>query len=79
MPDTAIHPIPKQGKFRRALAAVGAWLQGLDYTGFDYTLDRIEGLEQELARLNRSFRLVRPERRILWGCWAENGFRCVSM
>jgi hypothetical protein len=23
MPDTAIHPIPKQGKFRRALAAVG--------------------------------------------------------
>src|ERR1700686_707474 len=25
MPDTAIDPIPKQGKFRRALAAVGAW------------------------------------------------------
>jgi len=43
--------VPKQGKFRRALAAVGAWLQALDYTGFDYTLDRIEGLEQELARL----------------------------
>jgi hypothetical protein len=40
MADTAIHPIPKQGKFRRALAAVGAWLQALDYTGFDYTLDR---------------------------------------
>ena len=36
MPDTAIDPIPKQGKFRRALAAVGAWLQALDYTGFDY-------------------------------------------
>jgi hypothetical protein len=51
MPDKAIHPIPKQGKFRRALAAVGAWLQALDYTGFDYTLDRIERLEQELARL----------------------------
>ena len=42
MPDKAIHPIPKQGKFRRALAAVGAWLQALDYTGFDYTLDRTE-------------------------------------
>jgi hypothetical protein len=50
MPDTAIDPVPKQGKFRRALAAVGAWLQALDYTGFDYTLDRIEGLEQKLAR-----------------------------
>jgi hypothetical protein len=36
MADTAIPPIPKQGKFRRALAAVGAWLQALDYTGFDY-------------------------------------------
>jgi hypothetical protein len=31
MSDKAIHPIPKQGKFRRALAAVGAWLQALDY------------------------------------------------
>jgi HAMP domain-containing protein len=59
MPDTAIHPIPKQGKFRRALAAVGAWLQGLDYTGFDYTLDRIEGLEQELARLKEELRQSR--------------------
>jgi hypothetical protein len=56
MPDTAIHPIPKQGKFRRALAAVGAWLQALDYTGFDYTLDRIKGLEQELARLKEELR-----------------------
>ena len=51
MPDTAIDPIPKQGKFRRALAAVGAWLQALDYTGFDYTLDRTERLERELAQL----------------------------
>ena len=59
MTDTAIHPIPKQGKFRRALAAVGAWLQALDYTGFDYTLDRIERLEQELARLKEELRQSR--------------------
>jgi hypothetical protein len=51
MPDTAIDPIPKQGKFRRALAAVGAWVQALDYTGFDYALDRTERLERELAQL----------------------------
>src|SRR6202166_4489708 len=51
IPDTAIDPISKQGRFRRAFAAVGAWLQALDYTGFDYTLDRIEGLEQQMARL----------------------------
>ena len=56
MPDKAIHPIPKQGKFRRALAAVGAWLQALDYTGFDYTLDRTECLERELARLKEELR-----------------------
>src|SRR5229473_5263439 len=59
MPDTAIDPIPKQGKFRRALAAAGAWLQALDYTGFDYTLDRIEGLEQELARQKEELRQSR--------------------
>jgi len=56
MPDTAIDPVSKQGKFRRALAAVGAWLQALDYTGFDYTLDRIEGLEQQMARLKEELR-----------------------
>ena len=59
MPHTAIDPVPKQGKFRRALAAVGAWLQALDYTGFDYTLDRIKGLEQELARLKEELRQSR--------------------
>ena len=53
MPDTAIDPVPKQGQFRRA---IGAWLQALDYTGFDYTLDRIEGLERELARLKGELR-----------------------
>jgi hypothetical protein len=59
MADTAIDPIPKQGKFRRALAAVGAWLQALDYTGFDYTLDRTERLERELARLKKELRQSR--------------------
>jgi HAMP domain-containing protein len=59
MPDKAIHPIPKQGKFRRALAAVGAWLLALDYSSFDYTLDRIERLEQELARLKEELRQSR--------------------
>jgi len=59
MPDKAIDPIPKQGKFRRALAAVGAWLQALDYTGFDYTLDRTECLERELAQLKEELRQSR--------------------
>ena len=59
MTDTANHPIPKQGQFCRALAAAGAWLQALDYTSFDYTLDRFERLEQELARLKEEVRQSR--------------------
>ena len=59
MSDSAIRPIPKQGKFRRALAAVNAWIQALDYTGFDYILDRTELLEQELARLKEELRQSR--------------------
>src|ERR1700732_1601826 len=59
MAGTAIYPIPKQGKFRRALAAVAAWLKALAYTGFDYTLDRTERLERELARLKEELRQSR--------------------
>jgi hypothetical protein len=57
--DIAIHPIHKQGKFRRALATVGSWLVALDYTGFDYILDRIERLERELIWLKEELRQSR--------------------
>lgn len=56
MTDTANHLAPEQGRFRRALAAVSAWLQALDYTSFDYTLDRIERLEREVGRLREELR-----------------------
>lgn len=59
MTNTANHLIPKQGKFRRALTALTAWLQALDYTGFDYTLDRIESLEREVGRLKEEVRQSR--------------------
>ena len=40
MADTRIQPIPKQGKFRRALAAFGALAPSLSVLqGFDYTLE----------------------------------------
>ena len=35
MTDTANHLVPEQGKFRRALAAVGAFLQSMDSPSFD--------------------------------------------
>ena len=56
MTGTAIPPISKRGQFRRALGAAGAWLKALDYSSFDYTLDRIERLEQEVARLKEDLR-----------------------
>jgi hypothetical protein len=56
MTHTANHSLPEQGKFRRALAAVGAFLQSLESTSFDYTLDRIERLEREEGRLKEEMR-----------------------
>jgi hypothetical protein len=59
MADTANHLVPEQGKLRRALAAVFAWLQAMDYTSFDYALDRIESLEREVGQLKEELRQSR--------------------
>lgn len=59
MTDTTSHLVPEQGKFRRALAAVWAFLQAMESTGFDYTLDRIERLEREVGRLKEELRQSR--------------------
>jgi hypothetical protein len=56
MAHAANHSVPERGKFRRALTALGAFLQSMDYTSFDYTLDRIESLEQEVRRLKEELR-----------------------
>ena len=56
MTDTANHPVPEQGKLRRALATVFAWMEAMDYTSFDYALDRIERLEREVGRLKEELR-----------------------
>jgi hypothetical protein len=54
--DTASHSVPKQGKLRRALTAISTFVQALDHTSFDYTLERIEGLEREVGRLKEEMR-----------------------
>ena len=59
MTDTASHLVQEQGKLRRALAAVFAWLQAMEYTSFDFTLDRIEHLERELGQLKEELRQSR--------------------
>jgi hypothetical protein len=59
MTDTANHPITEQGKFRRVLATVFAWIEAMDYSSFDYTLDRIERLEREVGQLKEELRQSR--------------------
>ena len=59
MTDTANHLVPEQGKLRRALAAVFAFLQTMEYISFDYTLDRIERLEREVGQLKKEQRQCR--------------------
>ncbi|MFM0546988.1 hypothetical protein PQR29_19905 [Paraburkholderia strydomiana] len=49
MARTPNHSVPEHGKFRRALAAVWAFLQAMDSISFDYTLDRINGLKKEVG------------------------------
>jgi HAMP domain-containing protein len=56
MTHTANHAVPEPGKFRRAVAAVWAFLQAMESTSFDYTLDRIERLEREVGRLKEELR-----------------------
>ena len=59
MTHTANHSVPEQGKLRRALAVVFSWLQSMEYTSFDYTLDRIARLEREVGRLKEDLRQSR--------------------
>ena len=59
MTDIANHLVPERAKLRRALAAVFAWIEAMDYTSFDYTLDRIERLEQEVGQLKEELRQSR--------------------
>ena len=61
MTDTANHLVTGQGKLRRALAAVFAWLQAMEHTSFDYTLDRIERLEREVRHLKEELRQSRDK------------------
>ncbi len=59
MTHTANPSAPEEGKFHRALAAVWAFLQSLESTSFDHTLDRIERLEGEVGRLREELRQSR--------------------
>ena len=39
------------GAFRRLMTKVAKWSQALDYSGIDYTFDRLASIERELTAL----------------------------
>jgi hypothetical protein len=43
--------VPNTGLFARLRAGLRALTEALDYSGFDYAMDRIDCAEQEIARL----------------------------
>ena len=44
------------GAFRRLINKVATWSEALNYSGFDYTLDRIAFVERELAEIRDRMR-----------------------
>ncbi len=53
------------GVFRSLMTKVARWEEALNYSGFDYTLDRLVSVERELAALKdrmRRFEASRDER-----------------
>lgn len=59
MSHTAGGLCPKRSRLRRAFDTFASWLQALEYSASDHTLDRIERLEREVARLNEQIRQLR--------------------
>jgi hypothetical protein len=39
------------GAFRRLMSKLARWSEAMDYSGFDYAVDRIAFIERELAAL----------------------------
>ena len=50
------------GAFRRLMNKVARWSEALDYSGFDYTLDRIASVERELAEIKDRLRQFEASR-----------------
>lgn len=50
------------GVFRRLMNKVATWSEAVDYSGFDYTLDRLAFVERELAEIKDRMRQFEASR-----------------
>lgn len=46
----------KPGLFRRVMDVLRAWEEVMDYTAYDYALDRVKAVENELVQLRKEVR-----------------------
>ena len=56
---TIVEP-EKKSAFRRLIDELTAWAMAMDYSGAEYTLDRITGLEKQVAELRDELRRALP-------------------
>ena len=52
----------RPGAFRRLMNKVARWSEAMDYSGFDYTVDRIAYIERKLAELQDRMRQLEASR-----------------
>lgn len=50
------------GAFRRLMNKLAGWSEAMDYSGADYTLDRMASFERELAELKDRMRQLEASR-----------------
>jgi hypothetical protein len=50
------------GVFRRLMKKVAKWEEAQNYSGFDYTLDRIASVERDLAAIKDRMRQLEASR-----------------
>jgi hypothetical protein len=56
--DVSVNP----GALRRLLNKVATWSEAMDYSGFDYTLDRLAVVQRELAEIKDRMRQLEASR-----------------
>ena len=52
----------RKGTFGRVIDAIVAWKNAMDYTPYDYVLDRVSNLEREVLLLRDELSVTRTQR-----------------
>ena len=50
----------RKGTFGRVIDAIAAWAKAMEYTPYDYVLDRVCNLERQVSQLRDELRALPP-------------------